>query len=568
MSGSYSYKVDVWLALFTLALLIYLGSYSWRRRTIPAARSFTVVCVFAGLWTVGAIMETLASDHSGRVFWVKFQAGWLLPVVTSITCFVLQYAGLGRFLNFRSYVLLSLMPITGAVVMMTNDVHHLMWAGTLNSAVGTGSAGIMYWVLLGYGYLLTLIDLAVLVWLAVSSPRHRLPVAIMLMGQFVSRSGFFIDRHYPHLIGPGERALLVVGLTTLAFAIAFLRFHTLDPVAAARESVLDQMSEGLFVFDLQGRIVYVNPMAAAISGMPAKRLLQKHYTEVLPVDAGLPDQAESKKIGQTELVLGQGDSARQYHLSLGALKGRKNEPIGQLLLLRDVTEQKQAQGRIIEQQRLLAKLQEREQLARELHDGIGQIFGYVSLQAQTALKWMQDGKNEKAGSVLGRIVEVSKDAHADVRESILSLRAGPEKKGVFIPNLKNYLDRFQRNYGIRTELSVSRGINEDTFDPEVEAQLMRIIQEALTNARKHSGARNFRVSVELDSNKGCLTITDDGDGFDCSNPANGDGNHFGLVFMRERMEQIGGALNINSTPGGGTVLNLEVPIRGKGEKSG
>jgi CheY-like chemotaxis protein len=99
----------------------------------------------------------------------------------------------------------------------------------------------------------------------------------------------------------------------------------------------------------------------------------------------------------------------------------------------------------------------------------------------------------------------------------------------------------------------------------VEFQLFRVIQEALTNSRKHSGAHTLRVIMGLDGNKACITITDDGDGFDADQLKSSGSSHFGLIFMQERMEQIGGSLKIDSIPGGGTVLSLDVPIREKQE---
>lgn len=567
LSLSYSYNPEIYPALITLFLIVYLGAYSWQRRNIPAAKPFMMACVFGGFWTIGAILEILASNYTGKVFWIMYQAIWHLPTVTTITCFVLQYAGLGRFLNRRNFVLLSIVPVLGAVVMVTNDFHHLMWTGFPTNVHVSVSAGELYWFFIGYGYLLSIINLAVLLWLAVSSPGQRLLVAIILISQVVARIGYGVDKIYPDLIGPGERVLLVVGVMTAAYALAFLRFHAIDPVAAAPKAVLEQMSEGLYVLDMQERILYVNPMAAAMAGVPDHSLRQRHLAEVLPIDADLLNQMESQRIGQTDLTLSKDDGVKRYSLLLTPLRGRKDEAIGKMLLLRDVTEQRLAQNRIIEQQRTVARLQEREHLARELHDGIGQILGYVSIQAQTALKWMQNGNADKAGSVLGRIAEVAKDAHADLRESILTLRAGSEKKKPFTQNLINYLDRFQANFGIRTELSISSNIGENTFDPALEAQLIRVIQEALTNSRKHSGAQTLKVCVELNTSNALITVTDDGRGFDTSQPDSCDGSHFGLVFMRERMAQIGGSLTIVSIPNGGTVLKLEAPVRVKGNKS-
>jgi PAS domain S-box-containing protein len=343
--------------------------------------------------------------------------------------------------------------------------------------------------------------------------------------------------------------------------LAFLRFHAIDPIAAARRAVLQQMSEGLFVIDLQRRIRDANPMAAAILGIPENNLRGKALTEVMPIDAGLITQLENQETGSTEIMLEKDNSAWHYNLNLTKLRGRHDEVIGLLLLLHDVTKQKRAQAQLLEQQRVVATLQEREHLARELHDGIGQTLGYVSMQVQTALKWVRGGNKEKAESIMGRIVEVSKDAHAEVRESILSLRAGSDQNWSLIPTLKKFIDRFQANCGIRTELSISDGIRENTFDSAVEVQILRVIQEAMTNCRKHSGAHYLKIGVELDGCKASITINDDGKGFDAGQFESGDSGHFGLVFMRERMEQVGGSLKIDSIPGSGTILRLDVPIR-------
>jgi signal transduction histidine kinase len=246
------------------------------------------------------------------------------------------------------------------------------------------------------------------------------------------------------------------------------------------------------------------------------------------------------------------------------LKDRHGELMGQLLLLNDITDQIHAQAKVIEQQRVVATLEERERLARELHDGIAQVLGYVGIQAQTASKWLQDGDIEKARSLLGRLAEVVKDAHTDVRESILNLRAGSSLDWSFVPTLKRYLENFQTNYGIRTDLSISDGIGLNTLSLEAEVQLLRVIQEALTNARKHSGAHEISVNIEQDTSHARITIIDGGHGFDIDDPRLATRNHFGLVFMRERMEQIGGSLKIDSRPGAGTVVEINTPISDQG----
>jgi hypothetical protein len=96
MSVSYSYSSDIWPALITLALAISFGFYSWQRRKVAAARPFIIACVLTGFWILGVILELMAVDFSKKVFCVKFQGVWQLPVVATIACFIMQYAGLPR----------------------------------------------------------------------------------------------------------------------------------------------------------------------------------------------------------------------------------------------------------------------------------------------------------------------------------------------------------------------------------------------------------------------------------------------------------------------------------------
>ena len=560
MSVAYSYRPDVWPALVTLALVIFLGAYSWRRRSLPAPKPFTVACMLGGFWTLGVVLQISAADFPTKVFWVKFQAIWQLPVATTVTCFLFQYAGLGRWLTRRAYALLYLFPLLSVALIVTNGFHHLIWTGFQANGNIAASTGRLFWIIPGYIYLLGLVNFAVLIRLAIRSPGHRWPVAIILAAQIVGRIVYTADKLGVEGIGPGEFALFSIGLVGVAYAIALLRFHAIDPVAAARTVALEQMKEGLFVLDLQGRIVDANPTAAEISGIPEQRLRNAFIEKVLPIDAEALRQLEHTGHGQTEITLGKEDSARQYTLHWTTLRGRHGEVVGQLLLLHDVTKQRSAQTRLWKQQSVVAVLTERERLARELHDGIGQVLGYVSLQAQTVLKWVHDGNHEKAESLLRQLVEVAKDAHTDVRESILALKTGPVQDWSFVRALKEYVDKYQANYGIPTELSLSDGIDDDTFDTGAGVHLLRAIQETLANARKHSGAHTLKIRVKRDGNNAQISISDDGDGFDAGHFGRSDGDHFGLVFMRERMAQIGGSLSIESAPGRGTGVTLAVPI--------
>jgi signal transduction histidine kinase len=238
------------------------------------------------------------------------------------------------------------------------------------------------------------------------------------------------------------------------------------------------------------------------------------------------------------------------------MKDWRGQEVGRLLLLHNVTEQKRAQAQLMEQERALAMLHERERLARELHDSLGQVLGYVSLQAQAIRKRAQGGDLPAVEAQLTRLAEVAQAAHADVRDSILSLNAGAGRAWSFQAALRQYLDAYRDQYGIRTELSLPEGWADGSFEPETEVQLLRVIQEALTNARKHGKPACGQVIFEKEDSFVRLTIQDDGLGFDLPQAASA--GHYGLQFMRERAEQIGGRLRVDSQPGAGTRVIIEI----------
>jgi PAS domain S-box-containing protein len=381
----------------------------------------------------------------------------------------------------------------------------------------------------------------------------------MLSGQIAGRTVFVIN-NYGSFFEPGEAILVMFGLWFTAYAIPLFRFHVLDPIPLARSAVIEQMGDGMMVLDSQGNIVDVNPAAASIFGLPPKRLRGLFVGKVLPAYPELSVGLAKRDVVKNEISLKTQEELRYFNFELTSLKDRRGEALGQLLLLSETTEQKQAQEQLVSQQRALATLGERERLARELHDGIGQVLGYVSMQAESARKYIQQGNTEKADSVLGRLTEVAKDSHADVRDSILELRTSPAQEWSFIPALKQYADRFRDNYGVQVELVLADNFDETIFDPGEGVQLLRIIQEALTNSRKHGNASHIKISIEQEKGRKTITITDDGRGFDVDRSEKEGSGHFGLGFMKERMNEIGGSLTIDSRAGSGTTVSLSAPV--------
>ncbi len=216
-----------------------------------------------------------------------------------------------------------------------------------------------------------------------------------------------------------------------------------------------------------------------------------------------------------------------------------------------------------------ATLQEREQLAGELHDRLSQTLACLSLQAQTAQLSLQNGMNQAAQDSLSRLIlnveEIQKEMCALIG-SLLSVSSSVENFGEALQRL---LENFQQQTGLTTHLMVGEeeATTEDNFAIDLDQipapaamQLVRIAQEALSNARRHAvGISQVIVRIIAGHRQIFLSIEDDGEGFDPSHVPN-DGQHFGLKVMRQRAERLGGQTTVYSVPGKGTRIEVCLPL--------
>jgi nitrate/nitrite-specific signal transduction histidine kinase len=211
----------------------------------------------------------------------------------------------------------------------------------------------------------------------------------------------------------------------------------------------------------------------------------------------------------------------------------------------------------------LAITKERERIAREMHDSLAQVLGYVNTKAQAIQEFLRTNQVDRAAAQLGQLGEAARSAYADVREGILGLRTslGPDRG--LLDALREYLERWQEQSGLRAELVVRpEGSPLRTVSPAAELQLLRIIQEALANVRKHAAATRVRVEL-TESNEGVNgTVEDDGRGFDPAHLGSRAFPRFGLATMRERAEGLGGELEVASSPGHGTRVIVRIPAQG------
>src|SRR5919202_1561161 len=214
-------------------------------------------------------------------------------------------------------------------------------------------------------------------------------------------------------------------------------------------------------------------------------------------------------------------------------------------------------ARLHERARQAAGLEERQRLAREMHDSVTQSLYGISLYAEAAGRALADGESESAAANMREIGETTREALAETRLLLFELRPPLLEEQGLAAALRTRLQAVESRAGLEVEFEC-HGQGRLALDQEQE--LFRLAQEALNNVLKHAHARRVQVCLELAADRAVLEVADDGAGFE---PALGGGGGFGLPGMRERAERLGGTLQIESAPGAGTRVRVEVPRRAR-----
>lgn len=229
---------------------------------------------------------------------------------------------------------------------------------------------------------------------------------------------------------------------------------------------------------------------------------------------------------------------------------------GALLWIFTLKRQVNAQALMIHQKvEREATLEERARIARDIHDTLEQALAGTSLQLNALADSLPDVSPEPS-----RILKVARSminhAQDEARRTVRNLRLLNLEKN----NLPTALSQFAAQTGIDLQIKILVNVD-GVYQPlpgQVENHLLRIGQEAVTNAIKHAGAKNIIVELKYDLNPLELSIQDDGCGFDAAHALGASAGHFGLLGMRERAEKIGGTLEIKSFPGQGTTITVKV----------
>ncbi|MBD0387044.1 MAG: sensor histidine kinase [Nostoc sp. C3-bin3] len=199
-----------------------------------------------------------------------------------------------------------------------------------------------------------------------------------------------------------------------------------------------------------------------------------------------------------------------------------------------------------------ATLEERNRIAREIHDSLGHSLTALNLQLETALKLWQSNPG-KAETFLATAKELGSKALNDVRQSVSTMRSNPLQEQSLERAIASLAESFHRSNGILPIYQINL---EYPLPPEINTAIYRITQESLTNISKYAYATEVKLELATARGNLRLIILDNGRGFDLGQNTTG----FGLHSMRDRTLALGGEFNINSAPGSGCKITVNIPL--------
>jgi signal transduction histidine kinase len=229
-----------------------------------------------------------------------------------------------------------------------------------------------------------------------------------------------------------------------------------------------------------------------------------------------------------------------------------DQSAGRAELIAELETTRSELGRV---ERTRGAMAERERMAREIHDTLAQGFTSIVMLAQAASVGLQR-QPERAAEQLATIEDVARRNLAEARALVAAFSPADLAGSTLVDAVRRLTERFAAETGLAVDLVLADGAGRLGRDREV--VLLRAVQEALTNVRRHAGARHVLVRLLVDDAGARVEVGDDGVGFAVEEQLTG----YGLAGMRGRVEEVGGEMDIASSPGGGTRVTVLVPVRG------
>jgi diguanylate cyclase (GGDEF)-like protein/PAS domain S-box-containing protein len=496
------------------AVLIWFALRAWRRRGTPGATALAVLMAAGAVWAVAYALSLGTAGPSMRIFWGEIKYLGIVVVPLAWFIFALQYTGREGWVTRRALALLAVEPAVALTLIFTNEAHGLFWSSRESSTTGPfpiveSVYGPWFWVHLSYSYLLLLVGTVFLTQALVSSAHlYREQRIALVVGTAMPWIINAVNVSGLVPVGSPDPTPLAFAVAGVVFAWPFFRYGPLDLVSVARDVVVEGMGDGVIVLDSQDRVVDLNPAAQRILGCPFSEAVGHPAAQIMPGQVALLKRHQGSEEAHGEAALGSGAAPRYYDIVISSLRTRKVAHAGRLISLRDITERKGLEQRLMQQalHDPLTGLPNRTLFMDRLKHALARGGRRESRMAVLFMdldnfKFVNDSLGHEAGDLL--LIAVSKRVQPCLRSEDTIARLGGDEFAILIEDVKytsepayvaeRIIEELQAPFTLGGQLVVvtpSIGIAIDDSRQDAPEHLLREADLAMYRAKEDGKARH------------------------------------------------------------------------------
>lgn len=548
--------IPLGVSIGLICILILLGLHQWQQRI---AKPFVIFMLCLLIWMVASVLEVITLNLRLSLFFADLSFLGITFFSVAWLSIVMIYTGRNQLL-WRVLPYVMILPIVTNIVIWTNPLHNLWRGASYRDLTLTWFPVSFYeygpWFYVGH-IPFALLTVIVAIFLLVRSVTFR-------QGTYQRQSiSLIIALILPVMVALlhelGVQPIPYYNASSLIFPIsgvlvgwAVLNFSFLDLTPIARDQVVETMQDLMIVLDNNNRVRDINPIAKqrlftdqiAIIGETIEALLPDGSAFIKMLHTTHPQQ-----IYRDEIDLPYAGEVRSYEVLVSPIQPVSGQVTGQVFLLRDITERRKSEQAVYEQLQQVAILEERQRMARELHDSVNQTL-FAAGTLANLLPMAVEKKPEKVPEYARDIKQLLQGATAEMRLILLELYPDAIAKMDLDVILRQMCQAFTGLTGITVNINLQAQIQ---LEKDVQFAFYRIAEEALNNINKHTDASTVSVQLQCKNHQVQLHIQDNGPGFDATQTP---GGHFGLENMRNRAATVGATLDIISNATDGTTILL------------
>ena len=553
-------------------MLSALALVTWRQRPSAVARVFVILMVLAIVWTAIYAVDIATADLNAKVLLLALRA----PVVTSMPVFglmlALHYTGRQRWLT-PGRIALLFVPVASAFLLAVTSQQHPFWR--TDYRVQTDAVPVLlfrpaigHWLIAAQGYALVVVMIVLLVrGMRDASTVYLRKAAGMFVGLAIPLIPHALFDAGISPIRGYNIAPSLFGVSALFYFWGTLRGRVLELIPTARSVVVDQLRDVVFVLDARDHVVDANRAALAALDRGAERVIGQPAAPLLEHWGVALGRFGASAAVQEELTTGEGAARRVLDLSITPIeRDAGEEPQGRIVVLRDITERELARQAERSAAALDAEREAEERIRREiaelLHGRIqNQLLSLVFQLGEVEHLW-KEAPPEVVAHL--RSIRENLDRIRDREVRIASHRLYPALLDMGLaPALHMLGERYAPHFAIAYAVDPAFSALDSPFDNRLPVVLRetayRVVEEALSNAQRHAGASRVEVRLALsggDTHLVTIAVVDNGRGADQSSIK----ARLGLRTVEARVRNLGGAWRLETAPGQGTSLSVELPL--------